>query len=588
VIRQGFPGNPFYCIGYDHVAGFTTRSLDLTRKILFVSDYGCGQKFQVADFAGADQTTLNRFWPAAVPVEHYYFNTDDTNGDVAADNNPDTPQFTLTGANPPVVHLVANPYFGLWNFGGITPTPPDQTGDNAMAERPDTNPQPEFPFGGDETSDRKAVWRILCRGPVDAPTLNAYTPLPLPQPAGSPIPAQDADRMILWVAPNLGDLFVQPGTLLDAEVQQSLANFVNTGGRLFVSGQDIAWALTKNGTQGNTFLTNTLRANFVSDAPPEIDSSTVRGGNQRRFLNPSTALTGIELAVFQTTEHPFAVDLYPDYFRWVNPRAGVDFPNEIPIRLNTGPVGNGEVPGTSTNWAGDGCPNQWFIDDITPASGGIGTFNYESGGQTAMVRQLDATTGGRVIFAAFGYEAMRNGFSYRQGFTTNTNWVIGHENRPEIFTNMSDYLRTGGLLGKVVGPDGSTPVGGVTVIARRGPLPDGTIMATTTSLQDGTYLLRGLSTGTYSVYVVSNEFTADHRPYRPTQGGQINANADLTIRLLRFETGTIVGTVTQTGGATVSGATVTATLQTTSNNPFEVTVQTDNNGQYSLDVPGGT
>lgn len=588
VIRAGFPGNPFYCVGYDHVAGFTTRSLDLTRKILLVSDYGCGQKFQVADFAGAEQTTLNRFWPAAIPVEHYFFNTDDTNGDVAAANNPDTPQFTLVGANPPTVHLVANPYYGVWPFGGITPTPPDQTGDTAMAERPGTNPQDEFPYAGNETSDRKAVWRILCRGPLDAPTLNAYTPLPLPQPAGSPIPAQDADRMILWIAPNLGDLFVQPGTLLDAEVQQSLANFVNTGGRLFLSGQDVAWALTKNGTQANTFLTNTLRANFVSDAPPEIDSSTVRGGNQRRFLTPTTALTGIELAVFQTTEHPFAVDLYPDYIRWLDPRGGVDFPNEIPIRLNTGPVGNGEGAGTTANWAGDGCPNQWFIDDITPASGGIDTFSYASGGQTAMVRQLDATTGGRVVFGAFGYEAMRNGFSYRQNFTTNTHWVIGHENRVEIFTNISDYLRTGGLLGKVVGPDGSTPVGGITIVARRGPLPDGTVMATTTSLADGTYLLRGLSTGTYSVYVVSNEFTADHRPYRPTQGGQINANADLTIRLLRFETGTIVGTVSQTGGATVSGATVTATLQTTSNNPFEVTVQTDNNGQYSLDVPAGT
>lgn len=585
IIDSGFPGSGFYVIGYDHVTGFTTRSLDLTRKILIVSDYGCGQKFQAADFAGAEQTTLARFWSAALPVEHYYFSTDDSISALPVDQQPGTPLFLAVGANPPSPEIILNPYYRQWPFAGNpSPVPPDVTSDNAMVERP--VPGRFSPYGGQFTQDRTAIWRVLCRGPVDAPTYNAYTPLPLPQPPGLAIPAQDADRMLLWISPYTGDLLVQPGTLLDADVQQSLSSFVSAGGRLFVTGQDVAWALTKNGTQANSFLTGVLRANFVSDAPPEIDSVTVRGGNQRRILNVGAALQGIEQSIFQTTENPLAHDLYFDYIKWNNGHF-VDRPDNKLIRLNTGGI-PGEVPGTSANWSGDGCPNQWYIDDITPASGSLATFNYSSGGQTAMVRAIDATTGSRMVYAAFGYESLRNGFGWYPGLTPNTDWIVGFEDRVEIFTNMSDYLRTGGLLGKVVGPDGSTPVGGVTVEARQGPQANGTVAATTTTLNDGTYLLRGLSTGNYSVYVVSNEFTADHRPYQPVEGGQILQNSDLTVRLLRFETGTIVGTVTQTGGATVSGATVTATLQTTSNNPFETTVQTDNNGQYSLDVPGGT
>ncbi|NUP99756.1 MAG: carboxypeptidase regulatory-like domain-containing protein, partial [Armatimonadetes bacterium] len=586
-IQGAFPGNGsniFYVIGYDHVAGFTTRSLDLTRKILFVSDYACGQKFQVADFAGAQQAALTRFWPAAIPVEHYYFTDDDSNADAAPDQMSGTVQFIPYGASPPTVHVLANPYFGTWGWQGLTPNPPDHTGDPAMIER--FGAGPGFPYGGQVQADRKAVWRILCRGPVDAPTYNAYTPLALPAPPSSPIPAQDADRMILWVTPNSGDLFVQPGTILDADVQNSLTSFVTSGGRLFVSGQDVAWALTKNGTQANSFLSSVLKAQFVSDAPDEIASQTVQGGNQRRVLTPTAGMDATEQNVFQTRDNPITQDLYFDYYKWAEPRGDYDPPGEKPIRLNTGGAR------TTVNWGGDGAPNQWFIDDVAAVGGGTAALTYATGGQTAMVRHIDQTTGGRVVFTAFGYEALRNGYTYRAGYFPNQNWVIGHEDRVEMFTNISDYLRTGGLLGKVVGPDGSTPVGGVTVIAQIGPgaiNPTGAVVrATTVTQADGTYLLRGLSTGNYSVYVVSDEFTADHRPYQEVEGGQISQSSDLTIRLLRFETGTVFGTVTQTSGATVSDAKVTVTLQTDSTNPLTRTVQTDNNGKYSIDVPAGT
>ncbi|MBI2300530.1 MAG: carboxypeptidase regulatory-like domain-containing protein [Armatimonadetes bacterium] len=578
--RPGGGGNDV--IGYDHVTGFTTRQLDLTRKILFVSDYACGQKFQVADFAGADQTTLNRFWPAALPVEHWYFATDDNNDPGTPGQMPGMAQFFDFNTTPVLNVISAQPTYRAWGYvGNPSPQPPDFTGDPATSER-FGGPPPTSLYGGLRQADLLAVWRILCRGPVDAPTLNAYTPLPLPPPPGSPIPAQDADRMILWISPYTGDLFVQAGTLLDADVQSALTNFVAAGGRLFMTGQDVAWALTKNGTQGNSFLTQTLHATFLSDAPPDVANQTVQSAVQRHTFVAGQGITGIEQQVFQTAENPLVFDMYPDYYRWIEDNASYDPPGEGGhyLRINQG--------GGNTGWAGDGCPNGWFIDDIAPASSGIATLNYTSGGTTGMVRFLDGQTGGRVIYCAFPFEGWRNEYTYVPGYYPNVNYVICGEDRQEVFTNVSDYLRTGALLGKVVGPDGSTPAGGITVIARLGFQPTGTIMATTTSLNDGTYLLRGLSTANYSVYVVSNEFTADHRPYQIVEGGMTNQDADLTIRLLRFETGTIFGTVTQTGGNTVAGATVTATLQTTGNNPFTASLKTDNNGQYSLDVPGGT
>ncbi len=582
-IQNGF-STPYYVIGYDHVCGFTTRQLDLTRKILFVSDYGCGQKFQVADFAGNDQASLNRFWPAALPVEHWYFYGDDSNTPVTAaradqcidPNYTGAPMFLPVG-NAPTLSGVYNPWLG----SNGPRVPGWESADIAMVERARGNC---WPYAGRDQADIAAVWRILCRGPVDASTLNAFTPLPLEQPAGTPIPAQDADRMVLWVAPYLGDLFVQAGTLLDADVQNALTSFVSAGGRLFVTGQDVAWALTKNGIQSNSFLASILRASFVSDAAADVQGATVQTAVQRRIMNPSAPMTGVEQALFTgrpVSNNPITRDLYVDFFYgW--PR-GEYHPADSAdglIRLLGGWYGD---------WAGDGCPNGWFIDDVNPINGGLETLRYANGGASAMVRYIDTSTGGRTVFCAYPFEATRNNFRYYPGYWPNQNWIVGHAVRTLLFSGVSDYIRTGGLLGKVVGPDGSTPMGGVRVVAKVGPAANAQVMATTTSLADGTYLLRGMSTGNYAVYVVSDEYTADHRPYQPVFGGQTSTHSDLTIRLLRFETGTVFGKVTRAGdGTTVAGAKVTVTLQTTGSNPLTKTINTDNNGQYSIDVPGGT
>lgn len=51
---------------------------------------------------------------------------------------------------------------------------------------------------------------------------------------------------------------------LTANQQTKLASYLNNGGKLFISGSEIAWDLDRSGT--TTFVDNTLRANYVSDS----------------------------------------------------------------------------------------------------------------------------------------------------------------------------------------------------------------------------------------------------------------------------------------------------------------------------------
>ena len=69
-----------------------------------------------------------------------------------------------------------------------------------------------------------------------------------------------------WASPYSGDLWVGRGTITDAATQQLLTQFVHDkGGRLFLTGQDIGWALTLNGSLDNSFFTNVLKAKFLQD-----------------------------------------------------------------------------------------------------------------------------------------------------------------------------------------------------------------------------------------------------------------------------------------------------------------------------------
>ena len=234
-------GNSFY---YDNVWGFSTRKFsDVSNPSagdnLFVSDYTAGQSFPYA--LSNDGRYANM-----VPVESYFLiNPGDSAAAVAAENA----QHNVT-----TITQVGQPR----NFN----TPPITTVPNAD------------------------VWRIQCRGPVPQTTLNAYAPtidknaldyadfangLPSDYPnhaATLPLPQAKAD--IVWGAPYAGLVFAGPGTIYDASTQTNLSSYLDLGGRLFLSGQDVLYSLTANGSQTNTFVQNELRTSLGSEANPTV------------------------------------------------------------------------------------------------------------------------------------------------------------------------------------------------------------------------------------------------------------------------------------------------------------------------------
>ena len=134
------------------------------------------------------------------------------------------------------------------------------------------------------------TWRILCRGPVPQTVLDAYTPGQTQQlnstdftdttkpPSGWPcgtvaksLTLPVATSTVIWGSPYTGLVFAGPGTLFDAQTQTTLSNYLDSGGRLLLSGQDVLYSLSNNGTtQNNTFMQNELRATFDHETNPTV------------------------------------------------------------------------------------------------------------------------------------------------------------------------------------------------------------------------------------------------------------------------------------------------------------------------------
>src|SRR5205823_6637351 len=89
------------------------------------------------------------------------------------------------------------------------------------------------------------IWRIECRGPLDPAVLANYTPTIEQQPDPNDItktrPIHVANHAVLWSAPYLGDDWTGRGTLLDPDTEAQLQDYVNAGGRLLITGRDVAW-----------------------------------------------------------------------------------------------------------------------------------------------------------------------------------------------------------------------------------------------------------------------------------------------------------------------------------------------------------
>lgn len=514
-------------VGYDNIVGCTSKPFTAEDYVLFVSDYGCGQKW-----TNARAVELGNF-----QVGFYAITLPDGRRLYVGQNYPGIPTESY--------------YFGdVWAVSYVRPGNPQK----GVAGRP----LAPFPI-----SDRVAVWRTLCRGPIPDEVLFFYLPRPVVDPVLKTTRIY-ADRAVLWHAPYTGSLWVDKGTLEDPITQGKLKRFLDQGGRLCItSGQDLGWALTLNGQVSNDFLTNYVKARF----------SRVVGGFYGDY--------SLDLIyVYQAHRHKLAGSLIASgVYDW-----GQGFTHNEdtysrdgslidPDQERGGTGGGIELlgwrysdtydPPLNPSFSGAGCENALVMDTVDVVGGGIAFYTYTQGGTNAAIQFRDPKVDYRIVTFFFPFEALNDGFKDSSIGGTTYSEALGFKHT--LMNYIMDFLRTGSITGKVVDSQGN-PLEGFTVRAQIGSLsPNPIIFGGDLTKRDGSYEIIGLNTGAYDLEVSVPGWTS--RILSTTCEGVLGDNATPFVSSLndftmtKLPPGSISGKVTELDGTTpIIGATVTAKI----------------------------
>ncbi len=560
---------------YDNVWGFTTKPFQSLNHILYVNDYDVGQKFFNSRFNSGTFFGAN-VGNTGVPTESWMTELDD--------------------------RLTPNKY---QKFSG---TPLKDTEDGTFQHTLQTmglegaiQDINSFGISAPPNQDAYDMWRILSRGPVPINVLQLYGTTqevePSPTTGGTTLKHTVANSYVLWHTPYSGDLFVGPGTITDTTTQLNLTTFYKNGGRIFVNGQDVAWALSAGGSLGSSFLHDILGATYVSDNANglyPIDINTSITLKDTKGDNPISATAWYDDPVHIPLDHGFlgenldataADNTYPA--------------DKSPIFIGDGPTG----------------PRLTEYSALNQNSSDVVAFNFTPvppvAGPNPLPYNVDAFYGattnpaimwhtatdasapiGKAVYSPFGWEAIQNQFWAPK----NTKKIYQNKNtRSVLIHNVGDFLRTGTIFGAVrsaTGTSGSTspaPLGGALVVASR----RGVVKGTALTLADGSFSIRGLdAVGEYNLFATKTNFSGDpnggfHNGFTVSSfhGG---GSSRFDLFLYAISPGSISGKITAFGtGTPVAGAVVQATDNTTPTNVFTATSGAD--GTYSIaGVPGGT
>ncbi|MGD9494840.1 MAG: carboxypeptidase regulatory-like domain-containing protein [Armatimonadota bacterium] len=420
---------------YDDVYGFTTQPFQPVTNCLLVDDYCEGQAF-IYNASGE-----NNDLPTAFPVESYY--TENPGG--AGSHN------TIRDGR------YGEPY---------------------------------------------DLWRVICRGPITMTELLYYLPtretqLTVPDLSGTR-EVLVADRAVIWAAPHSGDVWAAPGSIVDATTQATLSTYLDRGGRLMISGQNIGFALTLDGTSPNSFYTNYLHAQYVRDDLTRATDGFIDGVDS----DPVIA-------------HPFNIwsSTYP--------------PPEDSCAIGWWLTNN-------VYWAQDCAHFTVWPDVIEAVGGGIVTHQYDTE-ETAGVRYEAPGGGYRVAYYAWGFEQTHKYYE-----------TLGQacgcsDYRHKMMHNTLCWLRTGGFQGRVLSiSDGNQPINNPTPIVRL--FQGSTMVAAVECEEDGRYVIGGVPPGIYTLSAYRPGYEIDHYDAASTHGGLAYPVVDFAIT--RAAPGAIRGTVT--------------------------------------------
>ena len=440
---------------YDNIWGLSTEPFSSVPQILVVSDYLAGQDW--ADDILPQPGGLSREWEAGVPSES---------------------------------HLTYNPGgdYGAWN----------DTISGSLGEA-------------------YALWRVECRGRVTPDVYTAYLPREEKQvdPAnvGTVKTVTVAEKVILWENPYTGSLRVGPGSLINSRVQQDLTSFLNSGGRLVISGQDIGFGLTNNGAEQNTFFSTYLKMGSLS--------SDIGGRS-----NPPTT----------TGANPIANHPYPYW--------GADIADVLRYPI---------PPPNQGCWC-DCSPNDnWWADSVAAGGGAQVVYGYgAAAGPTAAVL-IDntgggATAGSRLVYFAFDIAAVH------RDYATNPTRCLNH--RGKIVHDAVCWARTGFVYGQVKDIETDAPIPNIQVNI-------GTV-ASGFTMSDGRYEVHGVPPGTYGITIGTPGYFEHPGAGVAVHGGLSDVE---NFRLTIAPPGSISGFVFQSDGVTPIGAGVTVTAQPLATDP---------------------
>ncbi|HVF09302.1 MAG TPA: hypothetical protein VNA16_00775, partial [Abditibacteriaceae bacterium] len=310
----------------------------------------------------------------------------------------------------------------------------------------------------------------------------------------------EAESTVVWASPYTGSVFAAPGTLYDAQTQNNLTRYLRGGGRLFVTGQDVIFALSNAGSRTNFFLQNELRASWAGE----------QGGEHlREFFYTLNGNSGDETIVNHDPSEAYFEEFFPE---------GLPDP---PLTLHTPanfPLGAEEFNDTYADAAWNHMFNS-FPEILKPvaAAGEDETittlYSYSVGGVAAQrveKRNRGSSTGGargiesRVVFFAFGFEAINR--EYRELTIFEEPFWESRNFRSKIADNiLHNYLTTGRVSGVVTNAATNRPIPNFLVqISPRSATDDGLnpiderLFITRTDAT-GAYEFRGVPPGEYFV-----------------------------------------------------------------------------------------
>ena len=606
---------------YDNVGGFSTNQSIGNNDILVVSDYALGQKFAGTTFNGSNGN-LNLV-PKLYGAESYFT-------DVDVNVLPDTvyagyPTFldgnqadwsfgpylqkfgTGVGAYSALFSVApadvnAGPNAGWHWLNGL--------GVGSYSDRFTSSYNQGSTVDGVsyDNSQKYSIWRILSRGPVPQQTLNSYLPTKQPEPAVVDLQGAtayhnvkaatilDAHRCIIWVSPYTGDLLTDPGSLDDPgsfnvpnqpdrqSTQTILRSFVQNGGRLFISGQDVGSGLTSGSAGSNSaggFLSDVLNATLAS---ANGGTSTLTGGQNRITGDPGYdgLIRGYYPEIVGT--YPDPLGFRSDYIAGIGPV----YPYQDNLVLGSSGQSDGSLDqrltpltlGNQANLLGQ-------IDSITPANGATPVMTYGANGPVAMVIHDDpyglpkagATpgalpnggTGSRVVYGGFGLEAMSNDVYAPEGgdpaFPLSVAPAAPRNPRANILHNIVTYLRTGSISGLITQTAGTgagagqgVPSATVYLVPASGNAPPTRATFSATTDPAGLFTIYGVEPGVYTLvaYKAGYSRAASNAGVTFTVEGDTNVRgASLSIGPL--PPGNIAGAVHDSSSPAnlINGATVT-------------------------------